>query len=72
MKDWKLVLADGGIALGGMVVGASLFGVHPAAAQRTYTRCFFGYQEAVDIDNSGTVASPGADRMSAFRAARRW
>lgn len=62
MKDWKLVLVGAGIALAGMIVGASLFGAQPAAAQRTYTQCFIGIQEVVDIDGSGTVHLPESSR----------
>jgi hypothetical protein len=55
MKDWKLVLAGGGIALAGMVVGASLFGAERAAAQTAYTTCVFARQPTVDVDDDGVV-----------------
>lgn len=62
MKDWKLVLVGGGIALAGMIVGASIFGAHPAAAQRTYTR-FFAMQDEVGVSRESVVATPGPNRL---------
>ncbi len=61
MEQWKLAVVVGAVALSGVVVGAGCFGAPAASAQvaqPAFTRCFFGRQESVDVDNSGVVASP--------------
>jgi hypothetical protein len=65
MKDWKLALVVGGVALGGVVVGAQCFAARPAAAQTTatYSRCFVARQESQDTGSDGHFAMPGVDHM---------
>ncbi len=59
MKDYKLALVVGSMTLLGVAVGAQVFGAQPATAQTTgYRQCFAGWQEAVDINNEGVVATP--------------
>jgi hypothetical protein len=61
MQQWKFLVVVAGVALSGAMVGATWVGVRSASAQVTptgFTRCFFGRQESVDVDNSGVVAAP--------------
>lgn len=58
MEGWKLVAAGGVMTLLGMAAGAQLFGAQEAVAQdAAWRECFFGWQEAVDIDTNGVVAA---------------
>ncbi len=62
-QQWKTALVGALMAVGGMVAGTWLAG-QPAEAQTGgYTVCFFGSQEWVDVDASGHVATPRADRL---------
>jgi hypothetical protein len=59
----KNLLLGAGLMLVGMVAGAQLFGAPSAVAQSAgYRECFVGFQEGVDIDDSGTVHLPEASR----------
>ena len=64
MQHWKAALAGAAITLGGMALGAHLFGAEPANAQTagTYRLCFFAQQELVDVDGNAQVATPPRDR----------
>lgn len=62
MESWKLVLSTGLIALGGVAVGATVFGSEPAEAQTRYRECIFARQETVDTDDEGRVAPPSRRR----------
>ncbi|MFO0708788.1 MAG: hypothetical protein U0353_03055 [Sandaracinus sp.] len=65
MEQWKLALVVGAMTLGGVAVGAQLFGARTVSAQQAsgYRECFFGRQESVDINNEGVVDRPGRNRM---------
>jgi hypothetical protein len=66
MSQWKPVLLGAVIACSSMAVGALAVGPVSAAAQTRpagYQECFFGLQEAVDIDNDGQVDTPDEDRL---------
>lgn len=59
MQDWKLALVVGGVALGGVVVGAQCFGARPVQAQATgYTRCMIARQETLDTGRDGVITRP--------------
>lgn len=61
-EQWKAALAGAVIGVGGVVAGIPLAG-QPAEAQAGgYRECFFAYQEGVDIDDHGVVATPDANR----------
>ena len=63
MEPWKAAVGGAAIALGGLALGAHLFGAEPASAQTgAYRECFFGQQEVVDIDANGAVEMPTRDR----------
>src|SRR5688572_12438922 len=63
MEPWKAAIGGAVIALGGLALGAHLFGAEPASAQGSgYRECFFAEQEVVDVDNTGTVAAPPPQR----------
>ena len=63
MEPWKAAVGGAVIALGGLALGAHLFGAEPASAQAgAYSACFFGQQEVVDIDGNGEVANPSRAR----------
>lgn len=57
MEGWKLVVAGGVIAIGGMAVGAALFGAEPAVAQTTdsWRDCIIVRQESLDVNSSGRM-----------------
>ncbi len=56
MKDWKLALVVGAVALGGVVVGAQCFGARPAEAQsRSFRRCVVARQESLDVNGAGQI-----------------
>ncbi|MEC7518461.1 MAG: hypothetical protein VYE22_01280 [Myxococcota bacterium] len=59
-STWIGALCGSALTLASVALGAYLFGAPPVSAQprRGYTFCFFGAQEAVDIDNDGVVAPP--------------
>ena len=66
MNRLKLVALGGLIALSSLAVGTFASAPLPATAQTqptVYQECFFGAQESVDIDNSGTVEAPSRDRL---------
>lgn len=74
MDSWKLVLMTGLVALGGVGVGATVFGSQPAQAQRPQFReCFVARQESLDTNGE----SRSSDRIAATswpsrEAGRRW
>ena len=61
MQDWKLALVVGGVAPGGVVVGAQCFGARPAQAQAGYARCIVARQESLDTGSDGMIELPSAD-----------
>jgi hypothetical protein len=62
MESWKLVVAGGLVALGGMGLGAMLFGAHPVEAQHArYSECIVGRQESFDVNNSGVLQAYSLD-----------
>ncbi len=64
MKDWKLALVVGGVALGGVVVGAQCFGARPVQAQvGPYVRCVIARQESLDTHNDGNIEAPNLDHV---------
>ena len=64
MKDWKLALVVGAMTLGGVVLGATLFGSDPVQAQQgPYRECFIARQETVDTNNEAMIERPGRNRL---------
>ncbi|MCB9592733.1 MAG: hypothetical protein H6719_08370 [Sandaracinaceae bacterium] len=59
-----MILVGGGLVLAGVVLGATLFGGRPVEAQAaSYSTCFAGMQEVVDINDQGEVARPRQNRQ---------
>ena len=67
MDSWKLVLMTGLVALGGVGVGATVFGSQPAQAQRPQFReCFVARQESLDTNGESQVQRPDRGHLVAI------
>ena len=66
MSHWKPVCLGALIVFLWIALASFAFGPLPVTAQTlpaSYEECFFGRQETVDIDDSGTVETPEQDRL---------